>query len=260
MPVKTLIAALRDTPWPLRCASLLGWLGLIALERRLTAPGYCGAWVLERPGGGWDALTGALWLNPPAQWLPSWQLMLLAMMAPLLADPLRQLWLRSLARKRALALAMFCCGYLLPWLVAGLLLHLLGLALLTFSAAPWQAFVVACGVAGLWQAAPQRLRCLQACHRQPRLSPFGWPAALSALRAGLAAGVWCAGACWAWMLPPLLAGPGHLPLMAAIGLWLLLERRRPEGAPPLLSIPKAWRPGRRERPAGGVKGHAAENP
>lgn len=46
MPLKTLLAALRDTPWPLLCASLLGWLGLLALERRLAAPGYCGAWVL----------------------------------------------------------------------------------------------------------------------------------------------------------------------------------------------------------------------
>lgn len=238
MPLKTLLAALRDTPWPLLCASLLGWLGLLALERRLAAPGYCGAWVLERPGGGWDALLAALWLNPPMQWSPSWLLMLLAMMAPLLADPLRQLWLRSLARKRALALTLYCCGYLLPWLAAGLPLHLLGLALLTFSAAPWQAFAAACAIAWLWQAAPPRLYSLQACHRQPRLSPFGWPAAWSALRSGLAGGVWCVGACWAWMLPPLLGGGGHLPLMAAISLWLLLERRRPEGAPPLWSWPR----------------------
>ncbi|KMN81474.1 hypothetical protein VK98_13375 [Chromobacterium sp. LK11] len=242
MPVKTLVAALRDLPWPLRCASLLGWLGLIALERQLAAPGYCGVWVPSRPGGGWEALLGALWLNPPTLLLPSWLLMLLAMMSPLLADPLRLLWLRSLARKRAQILALFLGGYALVWLAAGLPLHLLGLALLTFSPAPWLAFAAACAAAWLWQTSSLRRHCLQACHRQARLPAFGWPAATAALRYGFAAGGWCVASCGIWMLPPLLAGPGHLPLMAAIGLWLLLERRRPDIPPPAQALAAPLRP------------------
>ncbi|OQS32276.1 copper chaperone [Chromobacterium haemolyticum] len=247
MPVKTLVAAFRDLPWPLCCASVLGWLGLIGLERQLAAPGYCGVWTPSRPGGGWEAVLSALWLNPLALLLPSWSLMLLAMMSPLLADPLRLLWLRSLARKRAQTLALFLGGYALVWLAAGLPLHLFGLALLTFSPSPWLAFAVACGTAWLWQASPPRRHCLQACHRQPQLPAFGWPAAAAALRYGLSSGGWCVASCGVWMLPPLLARPGHLPMMAAVGLWLLLERRRPDSAPTTPFIPKPLRPAGRKR-------------
>jgi predicted metal-binding membrane protein len=151
--------------------------------------------------------------------------MLLAMMPPLLTQPLAHLWDRSFSRYRWSAIALFVTGYGAVWMLAGLVLMaaaiVAGVLSARFGLSP---LVPATGLALLWQCCPAKQICLNCCHRLPRLSPFGLAAHADSLRYGLVSAVWCVGACWALMLIPLVAQSGHLPVMAAASVLMLAER------------------------------------
>ncbi|MFM6056361.1 MAG: DUF2182 domain-containing protein, partial [Sphaerospermopsis kisseleviana] len=51
-----------------------------------------------------------------------WLVMLVAMMSPALAQPIRHLWGRSLIRRRWIAIVLFLFGYISIWTLAGLIL------------------------------------------------------------------------------------------------------------------------------------------
>ena len=162
------------------------------------------------------------WLGmPAAAWVMHWLPMVAAMMLPLTLPPLTYLHVRSLARRRLRAEALFLQGYLMAWLVAGA-----ALPLLAPMPAAWAA-----GMALAWQLTPAKQRCLNGCHRLPRLAVFGWRAERDALAYGLRQGGYCVGACWALMLPTLLLEHGHLLAMAAVTLFVLAERMAPPKPP-----------------------------
>lgn len=195
--------------------------------------------ILCAPGGFWTAqpstsLDLLLVVNSPATVLCSAVLMVAAMMLPLLAAPLRHVSERSFASRRGQAMLLFVAGYAMLWIAAASGLQLLAFAARWAAPMPLAWLLVGIGSAMVWQASPGKQWCLNRCHRRPQLAAFGAAADRDAFVFGLAHGASCVGACWALMLLPLGVADLHLPIMAAIALFVAAERmERP--------APLAWR-------------------
>jgi predicted metal-binding membrane protein len=205
--------------------SLAGWTLLLASDRQLMLSGLCLSPSSQPLSGGIEAL---LAFNSPPRLMLGWLAMMLAMMPPLLTQPLAHLWHRSLARRRSRAIATFAVGYGAVWLAAGIVLTAMAILLEPIMAATGvPALVAAAALAIVWQITPARQFCLNRCHRQARLSAVGIAADLDCLNYGIAVGLSCAGSCWAWMLMPLVAEGVQLPVMAAVTVMLMVERVAP---------------------------------
>lgn len=196
--------------------SAAAWIALAA------APGCIGLHLHHRMPG----------MTPP--WAPlaaGWALMLAAMMAPGLAGPVRHVFDRSFARRRARAIALFAAGYGAMWMAAGMVLLAAAWA---GRAAVSDADLLAGATALLalvWQFSPWKQRCLNRGHLHPEMAAFGRAADWDALRFGMTHGIWCAGSCWALMLLPLMMPIRHMAGMAGVTLWLFGERLERPVAP-----------------------------
>ena len=216
---------------PVLCISAVAWILLLA------GPG-CTAMQVYHSGmtgiSSSSTLGMLLMPNSPAPLALGWALMLAAMMGPLLSEPVLHVRDRSFARRRAHAIALFVAGYSAVWMAVGVVL--LGLALVAELVAPesYVPVTLAIVIALVWQFSPVKQRCLNRFHAQRELAAFGWAADIDAIRFGLTQGVWCAGACWALMLIPLLISRGHLEAMAAVTVWLFAEQLEKPG-------PLCWR-------------------
>jgi predicted metal-binding membrane protein len=222
MPTAVVLAVMRQgAGLPLLLASLTGWFMLAAVDQRYPLAELCAASIgLARiwypPIGG--AGEAALVLLVLASFA-----MVLAMMAPLLTVPMTHLWIRSLARRRLRAIALFTLAYGAVWTAAMTLLAAASAAL----AALGIGWIASLAVAALWHATPARQASLNRCHRLPRLSAFGGAADRDCLAYGFTSGLWCVGACWALMLVPMLVEVGHFLAMLAVMTFLLVERQMP---------------------------------
>lgn len=176
----------------------------------------------------------ALIFNSPVRLASGWVVMLAAMMLPVVAAPLRHVRDRSFARRRARAMLLFVLGYFAVWMAAGAVLQLVALTVLSALPFPPAWLGLAFAVAMAWQVSPAKQWCLNRCHRRPQLAAFGVAADRDAFNFGLTNGASCAGACWALMLPMLLAGKGQIFAMIAVTLLVFAERLE---AP----APLAWR-------------------
>lgn len=221
---------------PLLAASALGWVTLILAVNSSALPQLCSFAVPTalsvRLVPDRALIELALVLNPPARLAGGWALMVAAMMLPLQLAPVRHIRVRSFARRRLRAIALFLAGYAAIWLAAGAVLVSLALLLRLDFADSVGLLVGGVMLAAVWQASPLKQLCLNRCHDRPALAAFGRAADRDALVFGLTQGWWCFGAGWALMLLPLLVAQGHLWVMAGVGLWLAGERfdapRRPE--------------------------------
>jgi predicted metal-binding membrane protein len=131
--------------------------------------------------------------------------------------------------------AVFALGYLLVWAVyatiAALLqseLHRLTLLSPTMaSASPWLGGGLLI-LAGIYQVLPAKRACLSHCR-----SPFGvfsheWREGVSgALIMGARHGTYCVGCCWALMALLFVAGVMNLVWVAAIAIFVLIEKLGP---------------------------------
>lgn len=223
-------------PLPISAASLVGWLLLAFASEASPLDALCGP-----ADGGTIAhrLELALTAGAPLALVLAWLAMLLAMMPPLLAPPLLHVWHRSLTRRRLRAVALFVVGYVVVWLAAGALLGAAALVLGAMAQAGGLPRAVAAILAVVaWQATPLKQVSLNRCHSRPPLAAFGVRAEADALRYGADHGVWCVGACWAFMLVPLAAdGPLHWITMGAVTLVAVVERVR---APTAARWGAAW--------------------
>lgn len=154
--------------------------------------------------------------------LAHWQLMVVAMMLPVIVPSLRVAAFRSLWRRRHRAMAGFLLGYLAVWALLGLAVCL---ALTRF---PWltdtwggvaaaAAFVCAAG----WQWTRLKRRSLVACHRTIPLAPRGWRADRDCVELGWRIGGSCCVGCWVLMVACTLAGHSPLALAACAGIGLV---------------------------------------
>jgi predicted metal-binding membrane protein len=171
--------------------------------------------------------------NSSAQLASGWALMVAAMMSPLLVAPLRHVRDRSFTRRRTRAMLLFVAGYGAVWMIAGVGLQATALTAQWAASAPL-VYLSLTAVAILWQISPAKQWCLNRCHRRPHLAAFGAAADRDAFNFGVTNGVSCAGACWALMLPMLVAGQGHVFGMIALALFVFAERLE-------TAVPLEWR-------------------
>jgi hypothetical protein len=136
-----------------------------------------------------------------------WLLMVVAMMFPVLDEPLRTVAFRSFRERRAIAIAEFLAAYLFVWGAAGA-------PVVWLRAQPWShdwllaalAFVLAaCCAYAPFQTWGQRV-----CHAKRPLAAAGWRADRDVLAYGARFGMACVASGWPLMLACSLTG--HAPL------------------------------------------------
>ena len=224
----------------------LRWLGL--RRERAILLGSLAAVV----GAGWAAL--ALWGASPwsrylgheglangagladtALFVGGWTLMTIAMMLPT-TWPLLTTFRALVQRRRrpGLLVMLLGLGYVVTWSLVGVGLHTADrLIHAAVEALPWLAArpgIIAAGtvlVAGLYQFAPLKYRCLDECR-----SPLGfvlnhWRGVderRDAFTLGVRHGLFCVGCCWSLMLVMFAVGMGSLAWMFLFGTAMAIEK------------------------------------
>jgi predicted metal-binding membrane protein len=226
MRPSALLATIVDVRFPqLLLVSAAAWAVMLLSTRGFITPTLCsagdGAWLTRSA----DGVAAAFTFRPPTAEILPWLVMLLAMMPPLLTQPVAYLWDRSFSRRRWRAIGLFVGGYGAIWTLAGIGLMATAILISELSRQVRLPVVIPSIVlALLWQCSPAKQMCLNRCHRQPRLSAFGLAADMDSLRYGLSSAVWCVGTCWTLMLIPLIVQSMHLLAMAVVSVLLLAER------------------------------------
>jgi predicted metal-binding membrane protein len=167
----------------------------------------------------------------PASVGVNWTLMLVAMMAPVLIQPLYHIRLRSFARRRGRSIASFLAGYAVIWIALGAVLVPTEVAAKSFAGEGYLLVAGAIVLAFIWQLSPIKQRCLNRCHAHPALAAFGTAADVNAFQFGITHGIWCAGSCWVLMLLPMVLVRGHLAAMALAAALIFSERLEPPRRP-----------------------------
>jgi predicted metal-binding membrane protein len=184
-------------------------------------------------------------VNPPGSLVLAWLAMLVAMMTPLIAQPLAYVRNSSLAPRRWRAAAGFLLGYFGCWFVAGAPLLLAALALRLVSGGATAGFLCATMLALLWSAGPLHQAAQNRAHRLSRIGLFGVAADRDCVAFGATVGWWCLASCWAWMLVPFFVTTFHSLAMLAVSAIIMGERLRGPGPPswripPVLALPGGW--------------------
>ncbi|WP_176132815.1 DUF2182 domain-containing protein [Hymenobacter sp. CRA2] len=221
----------------------MGWLILLKpafapLAYGAAAPrvmSYCaaspGALAWSVPGAAATPWLAPLSVAQAQSLLGGWALMLVAMMAPLLIQPIYHVRATSFARRRTRATALFVAGYGAGWMVAGVGLLALELLVSVWDAQSYLPAALVGLVALVWQASPAKQRYLNRCHRHRALAAFGAAADRDALLMGLEHSRWCIGSCWAAMLLPMLLPHGHVVAMMGVSMLMVCERLDPPRTP-----------------------------
>lgn len=214
-------------------AIALSWLYLVPASRDMYgAMNGLSAWMME---GTWDARYFLLIFL-------MWAVMMVGMMLPsaaptllLFATVLRKSDPRNAPVARTYA---FGGGYLLAWTAFSLMATLLQWALaktallspMMISTSPTLGAMILMA-AGVYQWTPLKQSCLTHC-RAPAdfLSRHFRPGVTGALRMGAWHGIYCVGCCWALMLLLFFGGVMSLTWIAAITVFVLLEKLAPRGA------------------------------
>lgn len=222
--MRTALTALREMAlgpaWPIVALSVAAWSFVIASDNALLLPSLCAShWTVATSSFVVAVSTNA----SPAQAL-FWFAMVLAMMTPLLWQPLTHVWQRSLAERRIRAVLLFLGGYVGLWMAATAVLSCLAIALRLAAGNSAAALAIALAGAVLWQTTPAKVQCLRRCHDLEPLPAFGLAADWASVRFGIQIAGFCIAACWAMMLVPLTSDVAHVALMAAVAFIMLVER------------------------------------
>jgi predicted metal-binding membrane protein len=230
-PRVLLPAVVRQASPALVATSLFCWMLLYFAGDVLRLAPFCSSsQTLVSAGAAFSTLYGVVTTVAVATLL--WIVMAIAMTAPLLAQPIAQLRLRCLTRRRNYSVGLFAAAYLLIWIAAAPILLATQKAIeMLAGVTALPAIAIALAVAAAWQAAPTRQNALNRCHRVPNLAAFGAAADFDCIRFGLVHGFWCAATCAPTMLLPLTTPALQLPLMFVISVALQLERLAPARAP-----------------------------
>jgi predicted metal-binding membrane protein len=214
-------------------AIALSWFYLVPVSRDMYgAMNGLSAWMME---GTWDAryfLLIAL----------MWAVMMVGMMLPsaaptllLFATVLRKSDPKNAPVTRTYA---FAGGYLLAWTAFSLAATLLQWALaktallspMMITNSPTLGALILM-TAGVYQWTPLKQSCLTRCRAPADFLAHNFrPGFKGALRMGASHGIYCVGCCWALMLLLFLGGVMSLIWIAAITIFVLLEKLAPLGA------------------------------
>jgi predicted metal-binding membrane protein len=224
----------------------MAWIAMIALHERLHGGGYSGylATLPEQLRQVIAICGAAPSADGPgfANWIAGWSLMTVAMMLPPAIPLFRSFSKLTSGRLDSARLTAFlACAFLAVWIGAGGLLYLVGtlankalLSLPMLAERSWLLAGTAALLAGAYQFTPLKMACVDACRSPMSVIMTRWRSsdpARSSLRIGLAYGAICVGCCWALMLLSVVAGAMALPIMAATGVMMMLERLLPSVRP-----------------------------
>jgi hypothetical protein len=170
-----------------------------------------------------------------------WSLMMAAMMLPAIT-PVVLLFRtiqcgRATGGHSAVPTAVFVAGYLVVWVMAGILADLAYLAALAagdrLHAGSGAIPYIGGGIlvlAGLYQFSPLKYVCLSHCRSPFHFMLHGWhEGRLGALRMGASHGFYCLGCCWGIMAVLYVVGLMNLAWMAALSVLIVLEKLAPWG-------------------------------
>lgn len=167
-------------------------------------------WTTGLGGAAWAAVLWHGWRHAGhrmgfvTEWT-HWVLMVIAMMFPLLRDPVEATASGSLWMRRNRAIALFLAGYLGPWMAIGSVVA----GLREFSWAGGDAAAAAgFALAAVWLLTPWHRHGMMGCHRRVPLAPAGWRADWDCLRYGGLVGGYCVQSCLPVMVACALAGHG----------------------------------------------------
>jgi predicted metal-binding membrane protein len=173
--------------------------------------------------------------------LAMWAVMMIAMMVPT-AAPMTLLYAavtrKAAARHNPLpSTFIFVAGYIAMWaifsVVATLAQHALDraalLSPLMVSRSPGLGATLLIA-AGVYQLTPLKNACLRNCRAPAHFLSRRWrDGSLGAFRMGLRLGTYCVGCCWILMALLFVGGVMNLLWLAAISIFVLLERTSPFG-------------------------------
>jgi predicted metal-binding membrane protein len=218
------------------------------------------AWILIGAGTGMNTLAMTSWAFPSPQYeqIPKpwtfayaiimffmWWIMMIAMMTPSAAPTIllyghayrHEQNLNKLESGLAPTIS-FAFGYLLCWAAFSLLATLTQRALesaglvhsmMMWSVNPWLTAGLLIAV-GLYQFTKLKDVCLKHCRSPAQfLAEHFQPGARGALRMGMHHGLFCLGCCWFLMALLFVGGSMNLIWIAAIALFVLLEKLAPYG-------------------------------
>jgi predicted metal-binding membrane protein len=173
--------------------------------------------------------------------LAMWAVMMVAMMLPT-AAPMTLLY-AAVARKAAAqrnplaATSFFVIGYIAMWTIFSLVVAIVQHAL--DQAALLSPMMVAKGagfgpalliIAGVYQLTPLKNGCLRNCRTPAHFISRHWRTGnVGAFRMGLRLGAYCVGCCWILMGLLFVGGVMNLLWIAAIAVFVLLEKTIPYG-------------------------------
>lgn len=188
------------------------------------------AWVLTvRSAGAGDDMAAA------ASFVPAWLVMMLAMMLPAVA-PVVGLYALAARRGTVAALPVFLAGYLLVWCLSAAPAYLGSRAVAEplMDGRPWVGRLagIALLTAAAYQLTPVKATCLRHC-RSPmgffltRTTSLARPS--TALRAGVAHGLYCLGCCWAAMGVLVVLGGMQLGWALGLAAVISVEKLAPWG-------------------------------
>ncbi len=213
--------------WVLVLATFLGWLALLGGGDSGGMASICSAtsswWIQGRVGG-----VGHLAILPFHTIAFAWFGMIIAMMMPLLFEPIRALRWRTFTSLRNSLSVLFGAGYILVWMLIGPLLLTLSAAISLLGEI---GVGVALGAALIWQLSPVKQWSLNRCHRQPIPPASGGGAFWGSFKLGVSHGLYCVVACWALMLISLVSPKWHMPIMIGTALFVFAERLQPSASP-----------------------------
>jgi predicted metal-binding membrane protein len=184
-------------------------------------------WALALSAGAWVLLLrGHAHAHAYGDLLQGWMVMSVAMMLPMVAEPMRLAAERSFWHRRHRAIAGFLAGYLGCWALIGVFVSFVHVPL---SSQNWGA-AIAFAVAGAWQLTRWKRRALNGCHRSMPLAPRGWRADRDCIRFGAMIGTRCIVSCWALMLACFFSGHAIVAtlLVTGVGFVERYTRRRPD--------------------------------
>ncbi len=167
-----------------------------------------------------DATSGSRTVMTPT----AWAVMCVAMMLPLALPALRHVALNSLRGRRLIGMVPFACGYLLPWVLLGLLALPLG-ELLTVDGGALGPATALLALTAAWQLTPMKRWAVLSCSRTVPLAPYGPRAWATRFEFGVRQALRCAAACWPVMLlmAVLPHGPRGVGVMMVLTVVMLME-------------------------------------
>ena len=207
------------------------------------------AYLLTGAGMPMEEMGGMLMAMSPAEWTSSyavlvfvmWTVMMAAMMLPS-AAPIVLLYLTVAQRAAgtgnlARGPASFATGYLAVWtgfsFAATALQYALERTSLLSPMLEATSVALAGGVligAGIYQWTPLKQACLRRCRSPLEFIVTQWrPGARGAFEMGLRHGAYCVGCCWLLMLLLFVGGVMNMVWIAAIAVFVLVEKLVPAG-------------------------------